>query len=554
MNFFAILLIFFLFIGCYSDYNNLQETEPAFQIKLAPSFAPQATQSMPVNAQILLQVSTPLRSETVNEQTVLITDQEQQPFPAYVKLRDQMIIVQPKVYLSPLTAYSITITTIVATLDGKHLLQNKTIDFQSGDAFPDTTPPNYVGTNIDGTALQKENIFFFQFSEPLSPLSIEEGMVTLQNKDTTQMISGSTSISGSLLIFEPDEPLLTMEESGNDVGYNVVLQIDHRLSDLAGNKMSPIQYNYNIGSVNANLFTTVTKDLNPNNYNLSSTVFTIIYDNGILYIGHEKGLEILTFDLTSKIFSFINHLDYSEVGSVYSVKYNASLHRLYLGSSKGFYIVNATSLNQLTVLSNYTTASPVYNFVLESDHAYLAASLQGLIDLNISNETTLTERYIKDTNGAAFDIYVGPNSYDPIYIADYNGAIKSFLKDGSPSMDVAMLGHARNFVYNPSNSQLLLAAGIGGIRSLEILSTPYFTTTLDMPSYVTKLFRTKDAITYANLYKKGIFEFDSSDVTNKAKQRLIQTTPSIDIITFTYGYSYLFLADRFGHIYSITVP
>lgn len=513
MKYFLALMSIFLIIGCG---NNASEgSKPSFTISLAPSRAPILQEPIPVNAQLILTASVALDPATVNENTIIIQDETATNFPITITLDGPDLSIKPKVYLTPNTNYFIRISKNVRSAQGKQLLNDITINFTSAGPDPDQTPPSLQTTlPLNNASLEPFAKIYFQFDEAISPLSIDNSVLNVFDNNTSTNVEGTIKVSGALLTFTPKSQLIV------DHNYTATLELGngtltHSISDLAGNPHPGGTQILNF-QVKSSLISNAPNLATPT-YSLYSDVYAIEAIGTTLFVGGAKGLKIISHNLTNASFTPISELTRTQVGSVYSIELNASTKRAYIGTSNGVSIVDISNLATPTIIGSYKTQAPVYGLKVKASHLYLAASLQGVIDLDIQNETAPTERFVQDTNGTAFDVAINSNF---IIVADFNEGIKLFDTQGNLFTTLNTNGQTRNLIDEPFGSEnQLVSSGIGGINYVETLSTPTAYTFFAVDAYVNKirpatLPHDTNPILQVNLYGIGIAQTTPEYIIN----------------------------------------
>ena len=547
----SLLIMFILFTGCDGTYDNSPATsKPSFSISLAPAFAPSAvTDSVAVNAQLILYASSTLEPSTVNESSVFIQSASGVRHAAYITLVGQDIIVQPKVYLTPNTKFEIVATTAIASTNGAHLTNNAVVFFTSGNPSLDVTAPTITSSLPHDSVNSAHELFtkiYFQFDEPISPLNTNNNTITVTATNIDINISGTVNVSGSLISFTPDQNI-----PNDDTNWNIFLNLND-ISDLAGNGPATVTSVSN--DVNKSFWSSVTlapKPLSVNSYNLGTAVNCIESSDNLLFIGSNDGLYLMAFDSTTTIFSPKSHLDQASIGMVYSIDINATTNRAYIGSTTGLFIIDISDSARPLIISHYPTTYPVYGVDQNGTDLYLAASLQGFIILDMTDETTLTEKYPTSTTlGTAFDVL----SFDTgILLVEYDQGMSNYgftgkLADQYPFTTT----HLRSLLAIPNHNYIYMAAGIGGVYSVDPASTLTPTPVQQMPSYTTKLV-TDGALVYSNDYGTGIGVFSGSTSLN-----LLEYIPlDFDVVTITYttdgSKKHLVLVGVDGRLYSIEI-
>ena len=505
---------------------------------MAPLATPDIAETIPVNAQIILYASTALDPDSVNSRSVYLEDEEGRKLISDVTLLDRQIIIQPKVYLPAEETLHIIVTTEVETLSGAHLSEQLSLSFVSGDPSGDTTPPVYLGHNLsDSGATHPYSIFYFQFDEPISPLDLPGNIITVKHPDTLEVITGTISVMGSLLSFEPSTPLKTMEELGNDVGYDINVSLFGNIRDLSGNTYydTDVQLSV-IGASSAAPIVPVTS-VNTNNYSTGSTVYSIEKLGNTLFVGGEERLHIVSYDLDSRSFTPLSTLSTPEMGAVYAISIDAGAKVLYLATSKGVVIVDVSDYHTPQQIGSYLTADPVYGVDYFNDHLYLAATLTGMIDLNISTPETPQHIHTYATQGTAFGVLSTPSTGygDYASVSDFDNGMLLVNPDNNTTMDATFydyIGQVRAVFRDQNNtSDYLALSSVGGVFRYNLGSTPppNMDLLLSLPSYAYKLVSRRDLIFYVSLKHMGIALVDYRDVPTIMNIY----DPSFETTTFT---------------------
>jgi len=158
--------------------------------------------------------------------------------PAYITLIDQDIIVQPKVYLTANTDFKLMATTAVASISGAHLTQNSVTSFTSGTASDFTAPTIVASLPAGPGTYEPFTKIYFQFSEAISPLDIDNSVITITDKTFGTDIPGIVRVSDSLISFTPYQDIPEI-----DTTWNIVLNLNTMttLSREWGSKISSSQ-------------------------------------------------------------------------------------------------------------------------------------------------------------------------------------------------------------------------------------------------------------------------------------------------------------------------
>ena len=551
---FIIFTILILFLGCEKTHD--QNIKEPFTFSLAPQAL--GSNTVDINAQLILDVNVSLQSETVNSSTVYIQESSSTIRPLLTaSLIGQQILIKPIVYLKINTDYNIVITTKVSTKNNRQLSVDLKIPFTTSATSPDLTGPTLSKTlPQDSTdAFAPFGIIYFQFSESIPSLYAKTLQINVKDSGGN-LVAGKTQYFDALLSFIPDTNFTI------DTHYTATMDTSN-IKDIAGN-------NYNGASLESISFD-VNNTSNSGNgriHNLltfptKATVNTIVGNKPNIFIGSSNGLDIVKFDANESSnpyvhFTLLSHISSADLGNVYTLEINSSIKRAYVGSSKGFFILDISDLNNSFVINNYpksvSITNPVQGYGLEikDNHAYIAAANHGIIDLDISDETKIILTATKLTSGTVFDIIKLNND---LIIADYDGGVKSF--DSSTLLPSGSLPtstkHARTILKTGlPDAPYFVASGINGVEYLRTISTPIFITVTPV-SYISNLIYPKDATqAYAIVKHVGIGYINVSATTNYIFYQYVpyEITAIGFIALGSGGLEIIFVADTTGEIHA----
>jgi len=556
--FISILSILFLVACSNTDVDNSTATQlkEPFSIKMGASRTPIA-----VNSKLLLTASTALDPTTVTKENIYLQDVYGSRHPIDVGLTGQQILVKPLIYLAGDTTYEIIITTNVIAADGKKRNRAAIISFTSSSSV-DTAAPTLTTTLPlnNSTNMEPYGIFYFQFSEPLSPLFDLNATRLYDQNDTNY--SGITTLSGSLISFKPDINLT------NDTNYTFTLALDtSSITDLSSNTYNSAA----VEEINFTITSTPTPILNlaemTQGYDINTVVNCITafdtYDP-ILYIGGEAGFHIIAFDYNTSennasTFQLLSSLPASEVGTVYDIDFDQNGTRAYLASSIGIFIVDINNTSNIQVINQYETVDqkgsiPVYGIDAESSHIYAAATSMGVLDINISDENNLSMNILIDTNGTAFDVTDNNNT---LYISDYDQNIVMYNLLNASTSTISTLGQTRSmFSYTDfsPNDNVMVASGVQGLFHY---STDGNESAYPTASYISHLKRNTESSSQSFAIVKGIGLVFFSEYDSYGGSNSINSYQYIPFNITASGYLWLndttiiFVADTNGtvHVY-----
>ena len=510
------LLPLLTFYGCYDTTSNkIDQDQAPFTISRAPAFTPNIeTSTVPITAQIILYASTQLNPITVTESSVYIQNDAGERLSASVTLNAQSIIIQPTVYLTPNSKFQIIITTALQNRIGAHLSQSLSIPFLSGDTIGDTIPPVLLGNSFhnNGDQIHPNTTLYFQFDEPISPLSVTDDTIRVYIPDPLERVPGTIGVTGNLLYFKPSIPFSELTSPNTDAGYGIYLDTNGTITDLSGNvNIDAEQYFEDYPDLTAPPLRQV-PFVNTNTYNYSGNVYAIENIGSTLFIGGSNGLQLCNYDAELGKFTPLSSLNTTAMGDIYSISIESSLEQLYLATSKGVVIIDINDLNAPKQLGFYTTTAPVYGVDRFNDHLYLAATLDGMIDLNISNLASPQVISSYPTQGTAFSVLSTPSAGygDYVSLSDFDNGMILIDPTYNSTMDAIFgefSGQIRSIIQDKNSAVNYLAlSSVGGVYRYDLQSTPppYLSLMLRLPSYAYKILSRSNQQFYVSLKDMGI--------------------------------------------------
>jgi len=566
--FFTLISLLF-FVGCYDNYNNSvlpQETQP-FKIAMSPSFAPSPVETfIPVNAQIILHASKLLKVSSVTPQSVHLLDNTTHlQHPIEVSLVSQKtIVIKPIIYLAGDHNYTIVITTLVESLAHEHLAEDAKIPFHSDSQFDFTEPALSSILPSGNIAVEPFVKIFFQFTEAISPLSINKDDLTLYDNNSSQYINGEFLLSNALITFIPDQDL----QNGHD--YTLKLNTAN-LRDLANNIYLGSSLEVLSFSVKATTspLTYLSDQATP--FTLNQSINTIVHDNDqTLYVGGGNGLDIFTYTTdVAGTFEHKAHLLLPSSAIVYKIKIDYLRQVLYLATSVGLIIVGINDISHPQLITTYPiydlngNPTAVYDLAFDPNNTlnnqlYLAATTGGILDLNISN--TLNLQLIAQVDNSTINgitevvsgiTFAGDSNSQYTPVASYfNQGIKyiDFVSGSTSQIDNGYGKVYRNLL--GTFEGFAIASGVKGIG---VSYTGLFFT--ETPSYITRLsdkFVKSSGFAIAKYF--GLISFDPTYGNINTLYPIAYPISAIGSTGYDNGGSLIFLGSDKGVLHAYHIP
>lgn len=567
MKLIYILTAMLFFYGCSNDTNTTTasaEAPVAFEITQAPSLAGGYLVPVPVNARIVVYATEELDLSTVDDTTVFIRkvtgNDPAIEVEAFHTPHGEALIITPSLFMVPNSEYEIVVTTAVATLSGEHRSSDAVISFSTNDQV-DTTPPSMESTSPEDETDTAEafTTISFQFSEPLSPEGIADVDITLeeQGPSTAPAIGGELVLSGSLLTFIPDQNLTA------GALYKVTLDTTHFV-DYAGNAYAGTATEVIDFEVRAT-GTRVTDIVPTADLDLNTKVNVIKSVGSQLFIGTQQGVRILNYDNSvtpGAQLSLLGSLESVDLGTVYALEVEPVSSTIYAASSTGMSIIdysnpaNMQITGHVDVLNSYGHFTPVYGIAVDADHAYLAATSLGVIDVDISDPAAPSILATQSTQALAFDLFVidGTN----LALSSFGNGISKINRTTLAETD--LITDAMVFTHNAFNdfgayNNFYFAAGNLGLgRYDEDTSAPVVLSFNALASYLTRtiprnywsagIVKDIGLVFFAN--SNSIHDYQLLSFKVDAIGYLDDLTPSSDDI--------LIISDQQGQLYVQVMP
>jgi len=557
----TLIAILYLFSACNSyEESSLTEERP-LDIRLAPVSSTGVSEVIPVNAQIILHVSSEIDPQSLTQESLYIEDSQHNRLFSEISLTAQTILLKPLRYLPPDADLFIIATTSIQTREGKSLSKEVRLSFRSGPATGDTTPPLYLGDSFSYNAnpIHPDTVLYFQFDEAISPLGVTDDTIRVYIPDPLERVPGTVGVLGSLLYFRPDQPFSKLTSPNTDAGYGIYLDINGSLTDLSGNVNSDAQRYFEVYADTLAAPLEPVLPINTDTYDYDGTVYSIENNGSTLFLGGDRGLQLCHYDSTVHSFTPLSTLMTPEMGEIYAISQDSELPHLYLATSKGVAIIDISDLKEPEQIGFYPTETPVYGVDRFREHLYLAATLSGMVDLNISTPSTPRLINTYPTQGIAFSVLSTPSSGygDYVSLSDFDKGM--VLVD--PANDIVMnatfnefYGQIRAIIPDQNDTTSYLAlSSVGGVYryDLQVTPPPLMSLLLRLPSYAYKIISRRDQKFYVSLKGMGIALIDYQAAATITRI----FTPPFEVTSFAYiteGMTgYLIIPDKEGALHVI---
>ena len=551
----TVFLSILLFLGCNNEFKS--QSEP-FTITLTSTSdlqnsAIRVTARVPVNARLILHSSDELKVSSVTQENIYIQHTNGVRVPLNLEYSNQSITLLPIINLLPNSDYEIIITTSLQNIRGEHLSHNFSIPFRSNNKI------DLIGPLLDNTLPQvnatvnPNQQLFFQFSEPISAVDFDLNSFKVFSVTPTVEVSGTVSLSGSLIRFIPDNNL------SFETSYSAELDT-LSIYDLAGNPYQGASFetvNFSVQPSGSETNTITLSELTQP-HDIGSIAYTIKSDGNMLFVGGEDGLYIYYYN--NNTLQLQSHLTNEAIGTVYSTDFNTTTQHLYVASSQGFHIIeqqsNSKILSSYHVYNSLGNQIPIYGLTVDKQKAYLAASSEGLVGLDISNPLQPQTLFRVDTEGTAFDVI---HMDGTLAIADFDQGTKLFSTSGQyitpPSPqgkgeDRRLFAFPTTDLSGAPSFDYFIAAGIGGIKYWDSYNGFGDLPSVYASSYISDLVRNEvnASKNFANALGIGIAYTNGAYISTY--QLLPYTSTTIGYLN-SNGTEIIFAADTDGllHMY-----
>ena len=556
-----------LILACSDNTPNskLLQVEP-FNINFSSALAPGATLNVPVNSKLILEPTEALNPETVNDTNIYIEDSAHNRHESEVSLTAHNIIIKPILYLTPSTAYNIIVSTEVTDTKGQALSKPLEIPFVSGPSIDDIGPI-LVGTlpqDIPYSSTQEFGVIYYQFNETLAPLLPDTSLIKLYYNDDNTTVNGTIQHSGALLSFKPSDLLM------GDPTYRIELNTTH-IKDLAGNS-----FNGNIiksfifkanESPSVELNTSIVETITP--YDTHHVINCIETIDDYLFVGTQNNLQILEYNNSAQKFESVADLVIANGAAIYDINVTTDAY-LYVASSDGLSIIDIGNMDALKTLSHFRVlnsennnlSTPIYGLEVIGNTIYLAATLVGVVAIDITDINVPIERFRIDTNGTTFDLtytktYISPDLIHTLHISNYNAKtisydINSSILTQEDSNNVSGFNYNIGYVTYEGKNTIILAGGTTGVQTKKIDSIDTNYTSQVTASYLSKVQVLNHSNTEPEVYgivkRLGIVTYDPFSTSKPFT--LYQKLPyEATALGYIYDYGILIVADETGKIH-----
>ena len=522
----SILLLFltiFMMVGCDSS-----ESKP-IQIEIEKPFTVYKgtinNAPVPINQKVYLEFNAPLNTNTVNDSTAYMLDENNNSVGLYIGIGnpDTKIILTPYTFLEPSTLYTIIVTTALQDINGRSLSEEYRYAFTTQADSVNSTPLAIKSFKPESGApavlVQSEIAIDFNKNLSLEPQYTNNEYLRVTDASGTP-IAGKTEVFNSILKFIPHQPLPYEESISVSLMSPVVDMFDNNFSDLSSATWS---------------FTTKTEAQNPKvNLGFIPFVTTLSSKHSFLVrmvynhpneskiaVVTQDGIDIYLVQYTPNVYPTLLFLHSYPLASRINAMISFNEEYLLVGTiSDGIYTLKVDAAG-VSAVSHYLSGENVQGVSLGHsgtvDRAYGVGPLLGLqiFDLDASTGTlTPFGSVASSLLGVALDV-TEATEYDnnasanvrKIYVADYNGSVVVCDENGTLLNRTDLNMSVKKLIFNEDyNGKLnLLAIGSSGkMQGLGFDGSIFANVKLDLLSNIYDVKSYVDFATLsANIYLSG---------------------------------------------------
>lgn len=547
-KFFLIFVLSIFFIACSGNSSSKNKDKVSY-ISIAK--APISTaEPVSIDQKIVLLFTAPINPITLSDSSAYIKDVNNTNIGLSIDYSIDTnlsslyeFVLTPYEYLKPSQLYTLVVTTSVESILGESLSADYNLSFTTAADTVDDTNLTFEAfkpsSGLDADPLTDISI---EFSKNISSEAEHTDAQIFSVTTGGQDISGSVEVFNSILTFKPDNPL-----SANTT-YNVDLVGD--IFDMYGN-----QY---VGDTNWSFTTTDSLPINLGYKALAtlpllkpaSIIRTIITptEANIIAVAVQGGIDFFDMSETNGYPAISAKYSFSIGSQINSMEIFDSNYMILGTMSDGVYVLKVDDSN-ITEISNIVSTTPIYgvatgeNIDYFSDMAYAVGPDHGLEVFSVGENKTLTSLRTVDMNDsiplkvvAATDTIADNGTLTDtiirrVYVADYEGSLEIFDKDGNFTSNVDLNGSIRNlavikdYTYN-------VPARIYATNSLGTSSTMFLEGGVYQYGYIDMLSSANDISNYVNT-QDNVSKVYVSDPSNgvmvmnydgyMSKEGLIQT-------------------------------
>ncbi len=237
---------FYFYVGTTSN-----TTRPTV-VAIGP---PAGTQNVGVNANIYVQFSAPINPLSANGSTISITSASQTIAPASIAFNstDTLVTIQPSTPLAPNTHFTINVNAV--TDNEANLVVPTSSTFNTG-AGADLVHATVVAASFASgdTIPLNTTAFSVTYSEPMDPLSVENGNLYLYDETQSLTVTPVSVTSSDMMTF-----VLTISSGVLHSGDAFYLYSNGSSTDISGNTSAAAEFTGTVGSTSDTTAPSVTE-------------------------------------------------------------------------------------------------------------------------------------------------------------------------------------------------------------------------------------------------------------------------------------------------------
>jgi len=514
-----LILLSFLLLTFTSCNNNSNNTTTPNQFRA--SVDNNNTLVIPINGQIHITFSKPIRQSTINATNIYIVDVDKNPIEIELIKDDLTLIIKPKTVYKELSSYSLVLTKDVASKDGTKLLNVFHYDFKT-DKVQDTTAPTLVAVLPDSTKINEFTTFALQFDENL----ILNNPPYLKVVDETgEEVVGELKENGSTLRFIPVAPFSLNKTYKAELLQDVY---DTSYNKYEGEQSWAFQANSSIAFNRGHESYEKSYDIAEriNSVKLIDANFYVMTESKLYNIEVEEFLAPFSIEFDSNVY------DVLELGNF-----------LFVAGDKG---ILSYDISTQTILHTYKTNFPIYAIDEHEGKMYVAATKGGIKVLDINKtDASLTPSYSIDMNATAFDILCTNNAF---YVASFDKGVARYNYTSTESTGrIDTKSTARKLYLN--NNRLYIVDGIGGASIFDIATNNiYQIPSLSYAMDLATISKVENDVNSTYLYmaekERGVSIYNVTDLENILHVSQVSSNPTLQrAITDDYNINALITTD-----------
>ncbi len=471
-----------IFLGCSNSSSSDSSERNAY---LSPPNFSIGNDLVPITQSISLEFSVVMDPSSFSDETLNIKDSDCTLIQStYKQHGDYIVVLAPDVYFQKSTTYTVTVGTGIKDSEGRTLSSPYSFSFTTENIGDDLPPvvemvkpyeaTKYFDDLSTALAVDVSTKIAIQFNKNLDPA--QNPKLIVEDIDSGAVLSGTTQLKGSVLIFTPDGSLVASDPESTMI-YEITIEDISLVKDLYGNVYSghnewffKVKENSTDGetldsSVNLQDDLGHAELLSPSSTTGTPLKMVVLFDEEssklFLAVASSSGLEMYDIDPNTKELTLHEIIDFdSEIKTLAS---DSSL--LAVGTAKDgvyFYAYNSDTKSFGGLGYNDSgNMGPVYGVDAQviGGTTYIAA-VSPTTGLYIFTFASSIDFEINNVTKADFSPIDVKFVNEKLEVANFNSGVDIIGLDGTPESKIDLKGSTRHIALPGVHSYYANTLGI----------------------------------------------------------------------------------------------